>query len=352
MWRSGEVTIIRYHEKVFKLSQVANNNKSAKQLQQLCKKFSITTEHLTDAFRNKRITINFHPDRMTNNHKTVIQCLHDEGEYKNQYHSGISGGSYSPYNGGLRFEIEEKLFPNIYGDNFEHRPLYGAVNIFNYIDGAAPRFGSSYLVLNTAITDYVTYSFQDSSYGIDTFFYHQNLHMMLEHFYKESLETGVFVDRLIKYDEEFLSLIFHNSTHPKLFGTSLDQYIEAHIHHKVMLEKFVESLYLDGSYKGTEVEKVAMQISEKYDVDIHWIPERKIIVEDIDTYFRGPQVVELSKRIADTLTVEDGIITAEILGRAANLKRRNDELWSDLGDTQTVNQRIKQLWHTLAYWGK
>jgi hypothetical protein len=41
------------------------------------------------------VTLNFHPDRLLADGRSVAQALHDDGEYRNQFETGISNGGLS-----------------------------------------------------------------------------------------------------------------------------------------------------------------------------------------------------------------------------------------------------------------
>ena len=56
------------------------------------------------------VTINFHPDRISNNGKLVIKNLLIDGEYHNQHKTGISNGGL----GGSRNSWEQRLFHGAY----------------------------------------------------------------------------------------------------------------------------------------------------------------------------------------------------------------------------------------------
>ncbi|NJD02331.1 MAG: DUF3626 domain-containing protein [Ruminiclostridium sp.] len=78
------------------------------------------------------VTLNFHPDRFSNNGKLIIDNLLTDGEYHNQYKTGTSNGGLNPYMGGNRDLWEKRLFQGAYHDEnseMTDRPKYGALNI-------------------------------------------------------------------------------------------------------------------------------------------------------------------------------------------------------------------------------
>ncbi|HHY43192.1 MAG TPA: DUF3626 domain-containing protein [Thermoanaerobacterales bacterium] len=49
--------------------------------------------------------------------------------------------------GGDRFLWEQRIFFDAYPPESIDRPKYGALNVFQYIDGASVRFGSCFFTL-------------------------------------------------------------------------------------------------------------------------------------------------------------------------------------------------------------
>ncbi|MET0415707.1 MAG: DUF3626 domain-containing protein, partial [Actinoplanes sp.] len=82
------------------------------------------------------VTVNFHPYRLVADGRTVAQCLAAEGVYRSQFETGISNGGV----GAFRDQWEQRMFPGCYAGS-SGRPVYGALNLADYPDGAAPRFG-------------------------------------------------------------------------------------------------------------------------------------------------------------------------------------------------------------------
>ena len=91
-----------------------------------------------------RIALHFHPDRRIASGKTVIENLLEDGYYKNQFETKISGGSTTAYVGGKRDEWEHQIFNGFYRNKpFSERPKYGALQLTYTQDGPAPRTRSS-----------------------------------------------------------------------------------------------------------------------------------------------------------------------------------------------------------------
>src|SRR5687767_2228240 len=79
-----------------------------------------------------RVTLNFHPDRVTRSATTVSAGLLDDGRYRSQWVTGISNGSRSAVAGGERQRFERALFDGTYdmADPARHEfPVYGALDL-------------------------------------------------------------------------------------------------------------------------------------------------------------------------------------------------------------------------------
>ena len=61
-----------------------------------------------------RVTLNFHPDRVMSDGRTVAEALRDEGIYRSQFETGISNGGLTAFPGGDRDEWERRLFDGAY----------------------------------------------------------------------------------------------------------------------------------------------------------------------------------------------------------------------------------------------
>jgi Protein of unknown function (DUF3626) len=112
---------------------------------------------------------------------------------------------------------------------------------------------------------------------------------------------------------------------------ALNDYIEAHVHGPVVLERDVEALVLDASYRGTPVEAAARRLP----CPVEWHPGFRLSVEELRRHadYRGPQYVELGARIA-----EGGQLDPRIIGDAARTGRY-------------AVQDLKMVWHCLARFG-
>ena len=112
---------------------------------------------------------------------------------------------------------------------------------------------------------------------------------------------------------------------------ALDDYIEAHVHGPVLVDGDVEALVLDPCYRGTEVEAAA----ERLPCAVEWHGGFRLSVAKMAEYpeFRGPEFVDLGKRIA-----VDGWLDPKVIGDA--VAREADD-----------PQSLKRVWHYVARFG-
>ncbi len=247
------------------------------------------------------ITVNFHPDRKTSSGVALLDALRLDNELKSQFETGTSNGGLSAHAGGNRWLWEQHAFGGAYDDSDAHqRPKYGALNYKAFSVGASPRFGSACLRFKAHILERSTFCFPDSHLSPVDFSIYPH--------------TG----RLIKLAEA-ANL------------DSLDNYIEAHIHGPVNLNRDIDCLVLDPSYRGSPIEEQARALP----VNIQWHAGFQIDVSTIEQNpeYRGASCVKLANRLA-----VGGILTPKILGDA-------------LHDSSMDANEIKKLWHYVAKFG-
>ena len=71
---------------------------------------SIGVDELAAALRRAPLTINFHPDRVIADGRSVAEALRDEGVYRSQFETRISAGGLTAFPGGDRDRWEHELF--------------------------------------------------------------------------------------------------------------------------------------------------------------------------------------------------------------------------------------------------
>jgi hypothetical protein len=237
-------------------------------------------------------------------------------------------------------------------DTFIHRPKYGALNIHHYLDGASPRFGSCYFALNADALDRCTFAFGDSSSNPQALGTRDAFYAVLRALLKDAEDTGRLLNKegfTVSKAAEYIASTRKDDMGG--LGKNLDHCIETHIHGDVSLRSDIDSLYLDESFRQTDIHKQAEELCGKYQIGLFWIPERGIKVSSIGDEFRGPAIPVLAKRIESHLQLSDGLINAEIIGRASRFTSLHPDAWSDIGNEQELFQYLKQLWHTVAYFG-
>lgn len=249
-----------------------------------------------------RVTLHFHPDRLVGD-RLVIEALADDGRYRSQFETGTSNGGLTAHPGGDRWRWESRIFGGAYDDAPpSERPVYGSLNHRGRREGGSLRFGSSHLRLRPEALQRSTFCFPDSVFEP-------------EHFgTADALELGEAVEAAAHSEDP------------------LDDYVEAQVHGPVLVERDIEALVLDPSYRGTAVEQVARRLP----CAVEWYPGRRLAVSELERHpdYRGPEVVELGCRIA-----EEGWLDARVVGAASRAGRHDP-------------QGLKRVWHHVARFGQ
>ena len=304
---------------------------------------------------NRGVTLNFHPDRYSNNGKLIIHNLVEQGIYHSQFVTGVTNGGKTAYPGGERDEWEKDLFSGSYhaaDTTISNRPKYGALNIFNYLDGASSRFGSCFFVLNQNVMDRCTFAFGDSSTNPEALGTRDVFHPILRALLTDAQKTGRFLNKrgydVKKVVDYILSI---KKEELKEVGRNLDYCIEAHIHGEIDLLNDVDSLFADESFRNTNIYGMLAELTDRYNISLFWIPAREVLAKGITDEFRGPAIPAVAKRIASELGGNAAFIDAALIGKASQFTFLNPGVWSDIGSEHEIFQYLKQLWHTVAYFG-
>jgi hypothetical protein len=246
-----------------------------------------------------RITLNFHPDRAAAG-GPILGAIAETGTYLSQFVTGTSNGGLTAHPGGDRWRWEESMFGGAYDDAPAHvRPVYGGLNFRRKQVGAAPRFGSAHLRLTGDAVARATFCYPDSNLEPTAF----------------GVAGRMSLIELAVNDEQ----------------DALDDYIEAHVHGPVRIDRDVEALVLDPGYRGTEVESAARRLP----CPLEWHGGFRLAVTELRRHpdFRGPRYVDLGAELA-----VDGCLTPRLIGDAA----RTGEY---------AEQDLKRVWHYLARFG-
>lgn len=261
--------------------------------------------------RVARIVLHFHPGWPFRN-ATVLDAIIASGVYRSQWETGISNGGLTAHTGGDRWTWESRLFEGRYDTApARNRPVYGAWNRRNDRYGASPRFGSAYLRLRPEVMERSTFCWPDSVY--------------------EPTAVGG-PERL----EELCSLADSGTVDVARLPPSaadlpmddpLNDYVEAHVHGGVLLQRDVEAIVLD----PTDYDVHVTLLSE-LSCPIERHPGYRVTADEIDTAYRGAAPIRLARTLG-------GEITSARLA-AASRSGEHDP------------QEVKWLWHCLARFGR
>jgi hypothetical protein len=246
-----------------------------------------------------RLTMNFHPDRSADG-QPILRKMAADRVYRSQFVTGTSNGGLTAHPGGDRWRWESRIFAGAYDHaDDDERPVYGALDFRRSPVGGAPRFGSSYFRLTGETLARATFCYPDSSTGPRDF-------GVADRFSLIALAEADDLD-------------------------DLDGHIEAQIHGPVRLDRDVEALVLDPSYRGTAVEDAARALP----CPVEWHPGFRLSVPDLRRHpdYRGQRYVDLGAEIA-----VDGQLTPRIIGDAVRTGRHDP-------------QDLKKVWHCLARFG-
>lgn len=316
-------------------------------IHQLCEAFGMSTETVVKRVLSNPITINFHIDRISNNGKTILENLLEQGSYCGQFQTGISNGML----GGARKSWERRIFFDAYPEEVKSRPKYGAVNVLSYLDGASARFGACFFQMKKSVAARCTFSYGDSSTNPTILCTSDTFETVLAELFQDVDKNCRLLNQAVSSRQEAISVLFHQREGREQLGRNLDFCLEAHLHGEVSLSRDVESLHLDDSYRGTEFEGQAEKLCKKYQIALVWIPKRQIWVNEIEDFFRGPKIRALAQKIDAVFGNRQGILHAYLLGKASRDCSQHLEHWHAFGDEAACFQLFKQLWHTLAFWG-
>ena len=249
------------------------------------------------------VDVHFHPDAISPGRRSVLEAIVGDGRWRTQFETGTSNGGLTTFPGGDRWRWESRLFGGAYdGADPSERPAYGALRLSDDPYGSAPRFGSAHLRLQTEVLARTTLCFPDSV------------------FEPEAVGTldraGAVLDALarVRLDDP------------------LDEYVEAHVHGGIDLQRDVAAIVLDPSFRGTAVEDAAAAGG----VPVVWHPGYELAPDRLPSLaaYRGRDVTDAAMRIAG-----DRALTPASLGRA----RQADG----------VDPRLaKWVWHLLAAHGR
>lgn len=323
---------------------------SMEYLNGVCKRHGVRPVELIARMLQRPVTLNFHPDRISSDGRTVLESMTGQGYYHCQFLTGTTNGSRTAFPGGERYEWEQRLFGGAYPESARDRPKYDALNVLSYADGASMRFGSCFIALNTAVTRRCTFCYGDSSDAPKALCTADTFGCVVAELMHDVANHKRLLNQCVSTEQEALAILMRRRIEPARLRRNLDFCIEAHIHGDVSLASDVTALYLDRSYVATSIHAQAEELCMRYSIPLRWIPERSVRADAIDELFRGPGIVKLARKLEANCrgTVR---INAMLLGEASQDSVRNAQRWSDLGSAAEVFQYFKQLWHYVGYFG-
>jgi hypothetical protein len=307
------------------------------------------------------LTLNFHPDRMLADGRTVAAALANEGIYRSQFETGISNGSRTAFAGGERDRWEEALFGGAYQTpdvRLGDRPKYGGLNLLGHPDGACPRFGSCHVRLREEVLSRATFCFGDSHLGPKDFALIDVFEPVLAALLVATADTGVSLGVAGMDTTTLVQALMRRREHAADSPTSaeagraLDDYIEAQIHGDVDLNHDVEAMVIDPSFRDTPTGEILERIARRHGFALHWHAGFELPVDQVDPHFRGPAIPVLAERIHRQFAQAGRPIDAALIGKAAACVVSDPTRWEDWGTVEVTLQHLKQLWHVLVRFGR
>ena len=336
-----------------KVREYARRNETAycAYMEQVCNPLNINPDVLIEWVLRNPVTLNFHPDRILRNGKTIMENLLAQGEYHGQFRTGTTNGGKTAYIGGDRYLWEQRLFFDAYPQESLDRPKYGALNLFRYADGASARFGSCFFTLKHDIVSRCTFAYGDSSLTPTILCTSDTFAGILVGLLVDVKNHRRLLNKVVSSQQEALAILANPRDEHQEIGKNLDDCIEAHIHGDVRLSEDVENLSMDGSYLHTPFAEQAKLLCEKYGITLKTIPKRQVHADDISALFRGPTLPLLAKKMSRCFVDAQGIIDAALIGKASRESMLHPEKWTDIGTESELFQYFKQLWHIVGYFG-
>ncbi|WP_446214943.1 DUF3626 domain-containing protein [Micromonospora sp. IBHARD004] len=305
-----------------------------------------------------RLTLNFHPDRLLRDGRTVATAFDEEGVYRSQFETGISNGGLTAFPGGDRDRWEETLFGGAYQSADvlpADRPKYGGLNLLDHPDGACPRFGSCHLRLRPEVLGRATLCFGDSHLGPKDLGTVDVVEPVLAALLEATAGTGVSLGVAGMDTATLLRTLVRRrereSARPGAAGRALDDYVEAQIHGELSLARDVEALVADPSFRDTDTGRTLAGIARRHGFPLLWHAGFELPVDGIDAEFRGPAIPPLAARVHAEFARPGEPVHAALIGRAAASVVAEPGRWADRGPTEDTLQHLKQLWHVLVRFG-
>jgi hypothetical protein len=292
------------------------------------------------------VTVNFHPDRLLADGRTVAEHLAAEGVYRSQFETGISNGGLTAYSGGDRDRWEQRMFPGVYASP-AGRPVYGGLNLAGHPDGASPRFGSCHLVLHPSVSARATFSHGDGVTEPSVVGTAATFGAIWAALLSEVERTGRALNLPPPPARTSPAAWAAALGEPRTAaGRALDDYVEAQIHGGVSLAGDVAAVVADPSFRGTPVDPLLRRLGPP----LRWSPGFTLAAGRFPADLRGPQVPPLAAYLS--ARYDRPLVDAALIGRAARAVLREPAPWEPFGTPAEVLQLLKYLWHILVLRGR
>jgi hypothetical protein len=325
----------------------------------------------TAVLERARVTLNFHPDRLIADGRSVAEALRDEGLYRGQFETGISSGGLTAYPGGDRDEWERRLFHGAYhaaatmSEPVAARPKYGGLNLAEFTNGPAPAFGSCALVLSRHATARTTFLFGDSSERYEEIGTADAFEPVLAALIERVAATGQMLG-LPGISVAAMVERLRDPAPPLAFSRVLDDYIETHTHGPINLSTDADALLLDPSYRGTPTGAALHEAADRYGLEQQWHSGSQLTLERFPTsspipsgseitrwqrFLLSGRAAQLAARVISEHGTDGTHLTAAAIGGAGSSFAQKPEDWTSWGAPDPSLTVLKDLWRILVAHG-
>ena len=315
------------------------------------------------------VTVNFHPDRLAPDGRSVAEALVSEGIYRSQFETRISSGGLTAYPGGDRDRWEDAMFGGAYRApdiDAGERPRYGGLDLFGFANGACPRFGSCHLRLRAAALDRSTFFVGDSVLEPQDGGVIDRLEPVLAGLLERAARGGELgVPTTVRSLVDRLMAAGPGGPGAAGMNHALDGYVEAQVHGPIALASDVEAVVIDPSFHGTSDGQRLLDAARRHHLDVDWHDGLRLAADEVPIdvpagaegfrwgeFCGDGRAAKLARRLVRDYAADGRHLDAATLGRAAAsvVKRPNEwQPWTDVEDPLT---RIKDLWHILVVRGR
>ena len=127
--------------------------------------------------------------------------------------------------------------------------------------------------------------------------------------------------------------------------------MEAQIHGELSLERDVEALVADPSFRDTDAGRTLAGIARRHGFPLLWHTGFELPVDGIDPDFRGPAIPPLAARVHAEFARPGEPVHAALIGRAAASVVTEPGRWADRGPTGDHPPAPQAARHVLVWFG-